>query len=610
MGISRVGVARVDLVAKTATFDAGMKRAGRSMRGFRNEAKLGTSALAMFGRHLSGLAIAYGMLRAARSTEQFTQAMQSSLAIMRVTNETRERMSKTARQVAYDTMFSSTEIAKAYYYLASAGLDVEQSLKAMPIVARFAQAGMFDLSKATSLLTGSQKALGLASADAAKNQKSLIHVGDVLVKANQLADASVEQFAEALTNKSAAALKTANKSMEEGVAVLAVYAELQRKGADAGTALTIVLRDLQRTALTNPKGFREAGIAIFDATGQMRKMWDVVRDLENALGKLTPKAGTKLLMDLGFPAKSLAYLQMLIGTSGRMEEFYKKLMKAGNAMDDVANKQLTPFNKAWQKLGATWDALKESEIAPLIEGLGNVLDSMIPKVEKAEKKWGAFRDTLFSIGSGLKMLPKLAADYDPTLLGMAARYNRKWAESQNRNARDLLFYRELDKHYVGPTLKAERDAIWAAKNKKADMTKSVPLPAPFDPFSATEKDKSAAATLIKGLRTPMEIFRDSVKDLMKLEMVGAIGKDTVARGMLKAREEFISSLPSALTGGGAGSAVQYGTQAHYAAEAQARAQEVNQQYLASLVREAINGNRLQEEVLAELRKRKEDGDEL
>ena len=48
-------------------------------------------------------------------------------------------------------------------------------------------------------------------------------VSDVLVKANTLANASVLQFAESLTNKAAAALVNVNKSMEEGVAVLAAF---------------------------------------------------------------------------------------------------------------------------------------------------------------------------------------------------------------------------------------------------------------------------------------------------------------------------------------------------------------------------------------------------
>ena len=50
-------------------------------------------------------------------------------------------------------------------------------------------------------------------------------VSDVLVRANTLANATVQQFSTALTSKAGAALKSFNKDVEEGVAVLAAMAD-------------------------------------------------------------------------------------------------------------------------------------------------------------------------------------------------------------------------------------------------------------------------------------------------------------------------------------------------------------------------------------------------
>jgi len=52
-----------------------------------------------------------------------------------------------------------------------------------------------------------------------------------LVGANTLANASVEQFSKSLTNMAAAALTNANKGLEEGVAILAAFADKGIKGA-------------------------------------------------------------------------------------------------------------------------------------------------------------------------------------------------------------------------------------------------------------------------------------------------------------------------------------------------------------------------------------------
>ncbi len=61
-----------------------------------------------------------------------------------------------------------------------------------------------------------QSALGLTVDNAEENLGNLTRVTDVLVKANTLANATVQQFSEALTNKAGAALRILNKDVEEG----------------------------------------------------------------------------------------------------------------------------------------------------------------------------------------------------------------------------------------------------------------------------------------------------------------------------------------------------------------------------------------------------------
>ena len=63
----------------------------------------------------------------------------------------RQEMADTAKEVAKTSTFGATQAAEAYFFLASAGLDAAQSVKALPQVTKFAQAGIFDLSTATDL---------------------------------------------------------------------------------------------------------------------------------------------------------------------------------------------------------------------------------------------------------------------------------------------------------------------------------------------------------------------------------------------------------------------------------------------------------------------------
>jgi TP901 family phage tail tape measure protein len=110
---------------------------------------------------------------------------------------------------------SHAEAAESFFFLASAGLDAQQSIEALPQVAAFAKAGMFDMATATDLATDAQSALGLTVDDAQQNLVNLTRVTDVFAKANALANTSVEQVANAITTKAGVALRSVNKDLEE-----------------------------------------------------------------------------------------------------------------------------------------------------------------------------------------------------------------------------------------------------------------------------------------------------------------------------------------------------------------------------------------------------------
>jgi len=279
----------------------------------------------------------------------FDKAMTKSIAIMGDVSDTmRNDMEKVARETAIDLNLSAESMADAYFFLASAGLDAAESMAALPKVAAFAKAGNFDLAEATDLLTDAQSALGLQSEDNVEHMKNLIRVSDVLVKANTIANASVSQFSEAITNKAGAALRLLKKDVEEGAAVLAVYADQGVKGADAGTQLNIVLRDLQNASIKNKQGFQDAGIAVFDANGKMNNMADIVEDLSDRFLNMSDEQRRMELTTLGFTSKSVAATSALLGTSDAIREYEAALRGAAGITDEVAQKQLQTF---WEQLG-------------------------------------------------------------------------------------------------------------------------------------------------------------------------------------------------------------------------------------------------------------------
>jgi TP901 family phage tail tape measure protein len=361
----------------------GITEANKALNNLSNAAGL---ALAAVGAAMVGIGVA-----SVREFAKFDAALVKSQAIMGdLSDALKNDMANAAREVAKVTTFSAEQAAESYFFLASAGLDAESSIKALPQVAQFAQAGMFDMARATDLLTDAQSALGLTIRDdAVANMKNMIQVSDVLVRANTLANASVEQFSVALTTKAGAALRDLGKDVEEGVAVLAAFADQGIKGELAGTQLAIVLRDLTTRAIKNKDEFAKMNIGVFDAAGNMNNLGDIVSDLESALEGMSDETRKATLMQLGFSDKSLASLMALMGTSEAIKSYEKELRSASGFTESVATKQLDSFEAQVKLLESAFiDVAIQigEELTPHLKSLIPVLQRLLPEIgEKMAK---------------------------------------------------------------------------------------------------------------------------------------------------------------------------------------------------------------------------------
>jgi TP901 family phage tail tape measure protein len=354
----------------------GLKQAEKDLKGFANGVG---KAIAGATAAVVGIGVA-----SVKAFADFDAAMNKSLAIMGdVSDALRGDMADAAREVAKTTTFSANEAAESYFFLASAGLDAEASIAALPAVAKFAQAGMFDMAQATDLLTDAQSALGLSSDNAAENLQNMVTLSDILVKANTLANASVEQFSSALTNKAAASMRTLGMETEEGVAVLAVFADQGLKGEAAGTAFNATLEKLTMTARTNAKAYAALGVEVFDSTGELSNMADIVGQLENALDGMSTEQKNAQLASLGLTRQALDGTKALLGNSEAIREYEKELRNAAGTTDEVAGKQLQTFTAQLALLGSAINDVGiriGSELGPTMEGLVDQLGPVVDEV--------------------------------------------------------------------------------------------------------------------------------------------------------------------------------------------------------------------------------------
>lgn len=318
-----------------------------------------------------------------KSFASFDKAMTESTAIMKVTSDQVKALKDQAVSLSSKAPQSAAELARSYYYLASAGKNAEQSMALLPKVMQFATAGAFDMAKATDLLTDAQSALGLTSKDAAEDAKNLTKLSDMLVGANTLANASVEQFSIALTSKAGSAFKSYNIQMEDGIALLAAYADQGIKAELAGNLTSRFLLLLTKAAQDNAAEFDRLGVRVFDASGEFRSFADIIEDVENALRGKGTKEKASILRSLGFEARVQQAILPLIGASGKLRDYNKALGEMGGLTDRVANEQLKSFSNQMKIL---WNNVTNAAMS-IGETLAPYIEQLAGKIKSATEWW-------------------------------------------------------------------------------------------------------------------------------------------------------------------------------------------------------------------------------
>jgi len=340
----------------------GIQRLSTSLTALGGKFRAVGTAMRGFGRSMSMYVTAPLALVGGASLKAFANfdnAMIESTSIMRLHGKegeaTKKRMRELALELSGKAPQSATELAKAYYYLASAGKNAEQSMALMPKMMKFATAGAFDMAQATDLLTDAQSALGMSSKDPIKDAENMGKVSDVLVKANTLANASVEQFSKALTTKAGAAFKAYNIPLEEGVALLAAYADQGIKGELAGNMTSRMLLLLTKATRDNSAAFETLGVNVFDAQGEFLPMNQIIGSLSKALKNYSTEQKAAALEALGFEARVQAAILPLLNTERALGDYADALRDAQGITDEVAEEQLKSFANQMKIL---WNQIK------------------------------------------------------------------------------------------------------------------------------------------------------------------------------------------------------------------------------------------------------------
>ena len=254
----------------------------------------------------------------------------------------------TVIQLGKDTAFSAGESAQAANELVKAGLDIGQTMAALPGMLDLAAAGELDVAKAAEITANQLKVFRLEATDAGK-------VADVLALTANRSTTEVNLLGESLAMSGAVAAQ-ANLTIEDTAAALGILANNGLKGSDAGTSLKQMFMQLMGPSDKARKLMESYGIEVYDSTGKMRKMEDILREVADGLHGVTDEERDFALATIfGSDAVRAANILLRDGADEYIA-FREEISKTG-AAGEIAKTKMDNLAGSWEQLKGSAETL-------------------------------------------------------------------------------------------------------------------------------------------------------------------------------------------------------------------------------------------------------------
>lgn len=304
----------------------------------------------------------------------FDKAMSQVAATMGTTVDEITELRDFAKEMGSTTAFSATQAAEGLNYMALAGYSAEQSMEMLPTVLNLAAAGNMELATASDMVTDAQSALGLTT-------KETVDLVDQMAKASSTTNTSVSQLGEAMLTVGGTA-KMMKGGTQELSQVLGLLADNGIKGAEGGTALRNILLALSAPTSKAATEMNKLGLDVFDASGNMRSMEDIIGDLNGALAGMSDEERTKAISNI-FNKRDLKSVNALLGTSAeRWNEVGNAINNAGGAASQMADTQLDNMAGSLTMLKSALEGAGiaiSDVLAPVVRKIADFITNLVTK---------------------------------------------------------------------------------------------------------------------------------------------------------------------------------------------------------------------------------------
>ncbi len=401
----RAGRAYVEVTAETSKLKENLSAVQTQLRDFGKACQgLGRDMMALGG------ALSLPFVLAEKSFAGFDDRMRLVQAVTSSTGDQFDALTKTAQRLGRETSFTAQQVADAMIGLGRMGFNPSEIVASIDSVLNLSRATGTDLAESADIAANSLRIFGLEAG-------KMTQVADVLTAT---ANGSAQTLTDLFEGLKMAAPQAAScgESIDETCAALGVMANMGIKGSLAGTALRkafIQFADTKVQAM-----LREVGVESVDASGNLRKMAAVMRDIALATKKMPTAERLSFMKDV-FDVRGMMSGISLAGNIDEMDAFLAKLKDVNGQADETARAMdrgiggsFRLFQSAVEgTMNAVGDALN-STLQPMVGKVTAVINSftkwveankgLVTSIAATVTGVAAFGAALFALGTASRVL--------------------------------------------------------------------------------------------------------------------------------------------------------------------------------------------------------------
>lgn len=325
---------------------------------------------------LAGAGIGYGIYDTVQTYKSFEKQMSAVGAISGATGAELQKLTDKAMEMGGTTVFSATESAKAFEYMAMAGWKTEDMVNGVEGIIKLAAASGEDLGRVSDIVTDALTAFGLQASDSAK-------FADVLAQTASNANTNVGLLGYSF--KYVAPLAGSLKySIEDVNLALGLMANAGLKGEQSGSQLRNIIAKMISPTKEGAAWIERLGINVKNADGTMKPFKEVLDQLRKGFAGLTDAEKAQAAADM-VGLESMAGLQSIVNATA---DDYNKLAgaidNATGAADRQSKAKLDNLAGDITLLGSAWETFQLKLMTGT--GSGNFLRDFVQGLTKDIEK--------------------------------------------------------------------------------------------------------------------------------------------------------------------------------------------------------------------------------